>query len=75
MRREAVSHLAEEQGKENPLDDEVSPKDKITLRYERFLRTVEEADEEDIANYFLSAVARSHDPHTDYMSALSLIHI
>ena len=69
MRREAVSHLAEEQGKENPLDDEVSPKDKITLRYERFLRTVEEADEEDIANYFLSAVARSHDPHTDYMSA------
>ena len=25
-------------------------------------------DEEEIANYFLSAVARAYDPHTDYMS-------
>jgi carboxyl-terminal processing protease len=25
-------------------------------------------DEEEIANYFLSSVARSYDPHTDYMS-------
>jgi carboxyl-terminal processing protease len=69
LRREAFTRLAEEQGKEDPLSKEVSPVEKITLRYERFLHTVEGADEEDVANYFLSAVARSHDPHTDYMSA------
>jgi carboxyl-terminal processing protease len=69
LRRETVKRLAEEQGKDNPLDKELSPSAKIALRYERFLHTVEEADEEDIANYFLSAVARAHDPHTDYMSA------
>ncbi len=60
--------LAKEQGKENPGSDDRSPKEKIALRYERFLRTVTDVDEEDIANYFLSAVARAYDPHTDYMS-------
>lgn len=69
LRREAVQRLAEEQGKENPLNGDKSPREKIEMRYERFLRSIEEADEEDIANYFLSAVARAHDPHTDYMSA------
>ncbi len=68
LRREAVQRLAEEQGKKNPLDDEKAPKEKIAQRYERFQRSIEEADEEDIANYFLSAVAAAHDPHTDYMS-------
>lgn len=68
LRREAVQHLADEQGKENPLDGEKSPEEKIAQRYERFLQSVEKADEEDIANYFLSAVAAAHDPHTDYMS-------
>jgi carboxyl-terminal processing protease len=29
---------------------------------------VQDVDDEDIANYFLSAVARAYDPHTDYMS-------
>nr|NIP92633.1 tail-specific protease [Akkermansiaceae bacterium] len=68
LRREAVQRLAEEQGKKNPLDGEKGPNKKVAQRYERFQRTVDEADEEDIANYFLSAVAAAHDPHTDYMS-------
>ena len=68
LRREAVKRLAEEQGKENPLADEKGPKEKIALRYKRFQRSISEADEEDVANYFLSAVAAAHDPHTDYMS-------
>jgi len=68
IRREAVQHLADEQGKENPLNGDKSPREKIAQRYERFQRSVEDADEEDVANFFLSAVAAAHDPHTDYMS-------
>ena len=68
LRRDAVKRLAEEQGKKNPLASEKSPEEKIAQRYDRFHRSIGEADEEDVANYFLSAVAAAHDPHTDYMS-------
>lgn len=68
MRREAIQRIAEEQGKEDPLKGEKSPRDAVKLRYERFLKDVEGADEEDVASYFFKAVARAHDPHTDYMS-------
>ena len=68
LRRDAVKRLAEEQGKKNPLAEEKGPKEKIALRYKRFQHSIGEADEEDVANYFLSAVAAAHDPHTDYMS-------
>lgn len=68
MRRDTISKIAKEQGKENPLEDDKLPKDMILQRYERFLNEVEEADEEDVAAYFFSAVAQAHDPHTDYLS-------
>ncbi|MDP0490584.1 MAG: carboxy terminal-processing peptidase [Verrucomicrobiota bacterium JB023] len=69
LRRENIRRIAEEQGKEDPLADEKSPREMIALRYERVLQTIQGADEEDVAAYFLSAVAQAHDPHTDYMSA------
>ena len=72
LRREGIAKRAEEQGKANPLANEASPIDKIKQRYERLIKTVEASDEEDIANYFLSAVAASHDPHSDYYSAREL---
>jgi len=68
LRRELLSKLAKEQGKADPASDDRSPKAKIELRYKRFLTSVRDVDEEEIANYFLSAVARAYDPHTDYMS-------
>jgi carboxyl-terminal processing protease len=55
-------------GKADPGSDDRSPKEKVSLRYKRFLASVKDVDEEEIANYFLSAVARAYDPHTDYMS-------
>lgn len=67
LRRETVARLAKEQGKPDPLAKEKSPKDKVKLRYERLLHSVTEADKPDMANYFLSAVTRSFDPHTEYM--------
>jgi carboxyl-terminal processing protease len=68
LRREMLAKLAKEQKKEDPGLDDRSPADKISLRYKRFLASVKDVDEEEIANYFLSAVSRAYDPHTDYMS-------
>lgn len=72
LRRQEIARRAKEQGKENPLKDEPSAKEKIAQRYDRFFKTIEGTDEEDIANYFLSAVARAHDPHSEYFSAREL---
>ncbi len=69
LRRKNVSRLAAEQGRADPGEHDRSPSEKISLRYQRFLNTVNDADEEEIANYFLSSIARAYDPHTDYMSA------
>ncbi len=68
LRREMVIKLAKEQGKEDLFADERSPEEKIMLRYERFLHSVKDVDRDDIAAYFLSAVAKTFDPHTDYLS-------
>lgn len=68
LRRELLTKLAKEQGKADPGNNDRSPKDKVSLRYKRFLSSVKDVDEEEIANFFLSAVARAYDPHTDYMS-------
>jgi carboxyl-terminal processing protease len=68
LRRELLTKLAKEQGKPDPGSNDRSPKEKVSLRYKRFLSSVKDVDEEEIANYFLSAVARAYDPHTDYMS-------
>ena len=72
LRREGIAKRAKEQGKDNPLEKEISPEKKIAQRYERFLKTITKTDEEDVANYFLSAVARAHDPHSEYFSAREL---
>jgi len=68
LRRELLTRLSKEQGKADPGSDDRSPKEKVSLRYKRFLSSVKDVDDEEIANYFLSAVARAYDPHTDYMS-------
>lgn len=41
----------------------------ITKRYEHYLKKIEKNGEEDIANLFLSAVAKVYDPHTDFMTS------
>ncbi len=72
LRREQIDKRAKEQGKDSPFTDELEPRKKIALRYERLLKFTKEADTEDIANYFFSAVARAHDPHSEYLSAREL---
>lgn len=72
LRRQEIARRAKEQGKENPLKDQPPAKEKVSQRYERFFKTIEATDEEDLANYFLSAVAQAHDPHSEYFSAREL---
>jgi carboxyl-terminal processing protease len=68
LRRDVITRLSKEQGKADPGAGERSPKEKVSLRYKRFLASVKGVDDEEIANYFLSSIARAYDPHTDYMS-------
>ncbi len=49
-----------------------SPEETVRKRYERLLKTLQEETREDQANAFLSALARSYDPHSDYMSQRAL---
>lgn len=72
LRREGIAKRAEEQGKPNPLAKELPALEKVRQRYERFIKTIDAGDEEDVANYFLSAVAAAYDPHSDYFSAREL---
>lgn len=72
LRREDIAKRAKEQEKDDPLADEESISEKIALRYKRLFESIEAADEEDIANGILSALARAHDPHTEYFSPREL---
>ncbi|MEZ5328806.1 MAG: carboxy terminal-processing peptidase [Verrucomicrobiales bacterium] len=61
---------AEKSGKpvEPAKADDEKAEDKILKRYTRFLESLEENDEEDVNNYFLSALAAAYDPHSEYFS-------
>ncbi len=68
LRRETIAELAKKQGKKDPLNAKKSPGELISLRYTRIIHGINEANTEEIAAIFLSAIAKSYDPHTDYLS-------
>ncbi|BDS08687.1 peptidase S41 [Oceaniferula spumae] len=68
LRRETIAELAKKQGKDDPLNDKNTPGEKIALRFERILHGINSSTPEEVADSFLSAVAKSYDPHTDYFS-------
>lgn len=68
LRREMLTRMAKEQKKADPGTSDLDPRKKVSLRYKRLLASVLDVDDEDVANFFLSAVSRAYDPHTDYMS-------
>ncbi len=51
-----------------PEEAEDPPEKRVSKRYERLLEQLAENDQEDIVNYFLSCLATTYDPHTEYMS-------
>lgn len=44
------------------------PKETIGKRYDQILRNVQEMEDEDIVKTFLSALAQTYDPHSEYLS-------
>jgi carboxyl-terminal processing protease len=51
-----------------PVDPLVEAKDVVRRRYERLLRQIGETESLEIAESFLSAIARLYDPHSSYLS-------
>ena len=49
-----------------------TPVETIRKRYERLYKSVQEENREDQASTFLSALAQSYDPHSEYMSQREL---
>ncbi|MBR4354483.1 MAG: carboxy terminal-processing peptidase [Kiritimatiellae bacterium] len=41
---------------------------RLIKKYRQYSKVLNEPDEESVLQYYLSAVARAYDPHTDYMS-------
>lgn len=46
-----------------------TPEQKVLKRHQRYLETLKQTEDEDVTNYFLSAVATAYDPHSEYLSA------
>lgn len=68
LERKELRARAEEMGKPDPFRNETSVRAKVMKKLERVERTVEAADKKDIANYLFSAIAKSYDPHSEYLS-------
>ncbi len=49
-----------------------TPKETVQRRYERLLKSLREETREDQATTFLSALAQSYDPHSEFMSQRAL---
>ena len=71
-REEAGSDDSEEAADQEPKgeaeEEKETPYEKISARYDRILKSVLENDTEDVASYFIKAIARSYDPHSEYFS-------
>lgn len=48
------------------------PVQAVTRRYDQLLRNVREQEDEDIVKTFLTALAQTYDPHSEYLSARDL---
>ena len=49
-------------------DEKETPYEKITKRYDRILDSVIDNDTEDVATFFVKAISRAYDPHSEYFS-------
>ena len=69
VRRARLKARAIEAGKPDPFRRKPSTKKAVELKFDRLLTSIEELEEEDVANYFFSAVTKAYDPHSEYFSA------
>jgi len=62
-RQKAAERKADPNAKPLP-----TPEEKTASFWERFGKSLDENDEEDVINLFLSSMAAAYDPHSEYMS-------
>jgi len=51
-----------------PKDEDLTPAQRVQKDYDRLLESINENDQEDIVDFFLSSLSMAYDPHTEYMS-------
>lgn len=49
-----------------------SPQETVTKRYDQVLRNIHEMDDEEVVKTFLTSLAQTYDPHSEYMSRSDL---
>jgi carboxyl-terminal processing protease len=64
----AKAEDAAKTAKVEPAEDEGPPEKRVLKRYDRLLKQLGENEQEDVVNFFLSCLAQTYDPHTEYMS-------
>ncbi|MDG1976841.1 MAG: S41 family peptidase, partial [Akkermansiaceae bacterium] len=69
IRRARLKNRAIEAGKPDPFRRKPSAKKTVELKFDRLLESIEGIEQEDVANYFFSAVTKAYDPHSEYFSA------
>lgn len=47
---------------------DLTPVQRVQKDYDRLLESINENDQEDVVDFFLSSLSQSYDPHTEYMS-------
>jgi len=64
-----------EEGAEEPAEEDSAsantaeePTERILKRYRRFVESLDENDTEEVVDFFLSSLAATYDPHSDYFS-------
>ena len=67
---EQAADDADEEDEDAPKAPE-TPEENLIKKYRQYVTVMTEPDEESVLQHYLGAVARSYDPHTDYMSPAS----
>ncbi|MCA1963632.1 MAG: carboxy terminal-processing peptidase [Prosthecobacter sp.] len=49
-------------------EENLTPAQRVQRDYDRLLESINENDQEDIVDFFLSSLSQAYDPHTEYMS-------
>ncbi len=62
---------ADKKNEDDCKDPELTTEETLTKKYLQYFRVMTEPDQENVLQYYLSAVCRAYDPHTDYLSPMS----
>ena len=61
----------EEKNGDDFKEPELPVGDSLMKKYLQYFRVMTEPDEENVLQYYLSAICRAYDPHTDYLSPMT----